>query len=47
MSPRQKARVTRMAIGGGALLALVAFGLWLVAGRASATAAGGWAEVRR
>lgn len=46
MSPRQKARVTRVAIGGGALLALLAFSLWLMAGRASATAAGGWAEVR-
>lgn len=45
MSPRRR-RMTRFAVGGAVLLAFLA-GLWLVAGRASATAAGGWAEVRR
>ena len=49
MNPRRKriARIARFAVSGGVLLAFLA-GLWLVAGRASATAAGGdWAEVRR
>ncbi len=46
MSPRRR-RITRFAVSGAVLLAFLA-GLWLVAGRASATAAsGGWAEVRR
>lgn len=46
MSPRRK-RITRFAVSGAVLLAFLA-GLWMVAGRASATAAGGdWAEVRR
>jgi RND family efflux transporter MFP subunit len=39
--------MARMAASGGALLILVGLVLWLVAGRASATAAGGWTEVRR
>jgi hypothetical protein len=46
MSPRRR-RIARFAVSGVVLLAFLA-GLWLVAGRASATAAsGGWAEVRR
>jgi HlyD family secretion protein len=44
MSPRRR-RVTRFAAG-GALLAAAVLGLWLVAGRAGATATGDWAEVR-
>jgi HlyD family secretion protein len=46
MSPRRR-RMARMAASGGALLILVGLVLWFVAGRASATAAGGWTEVRR
>lgn len=46
MSPRRR-RITRFAVSGVVILAFLA-GLWLVAGRASATGAGGdWAEVRR
>jgi HlyD family secretion protein len=45
MSPRQR-RVTRFAVSGAALLAVV-LGLWLVAGRAAASGTGDWAEVRR
>ncbi len=45
MSPRRR-RMTRFAVGGAVLLAFLA-GLWLVSGRASAKAAGGWAEVRK
>jgi HlyD family secretion protein len=45
MSPRQR-RITRFAASGVALLAL-AVCLWLVAGRASASAGGDWVEVRR
>lgn len=44
MSPRRR-RVTRFAAG-GALLAAAVLGLWLVAGRAGASATGDWAEVR-
>ncbi|HEX6864398.1 MAG TPA: hypothetical protein VF414_16325, partial [Thermoanaerobaculia bacterium] len=39
-------RVTRFAAG-GVLFVAVALALWLVAGRASATGDGEWAEVRR
>ena len=45
MSPRQR-RYGRFAAAGGALVAAV-LGLWLIAGRASASAPGDWAEVRR
>jgi HlyD family secretion protein len=45
MSPRQR-RITRFAASGVAL-ALVAVLLWLMAGRASASAGGDWVEVRR
>jgi HlyD family secretion protein len=45
MSPRQR-RITRFAASGTALLA-AAVVLWLVAGRAAASAGGDWAEVRR
>jgi HlyD family secretion protein len=45
MSPRQR-RIARFAFGGAALLA-VAVALWFVAGRASASAEGDWAEVKR
>jgi len=45
MSPRNR-RVTRYAAGGAALLAVV-LALWLVAGRAAASAGGDWVEVRR
>jgi HlyD family secretion protein len=45
MSPRQR-RYTRFAAGGALLIGL-AVGLWLVAGRAAASGAGDWAEVRR
>src|SRR6476661_4371287 len=45
MSPRQR-RYTRFAAGGAVLIGL-AVSLWLVAGRAGATGAGDWAEVRR
>jgi len=45
MSPRQR-RITRFAASGVVLLAL-AVCLWLVAGRASASAGGDWVEVRR
>jgi HlyD family secretion protein len=44
MSPRRR-RLTRFAAG-GALLAALVLGLWLVAGRAGASATGDWAEVR-
>jgi HlyD family secretion protein len=46
MTARSRKRLTRFAAG-GALLAVVALGLWLVAGRAAASAEGDWAEVRR
>jgi HlyD family secretion protein len=46
MTARARRRLTRFAAG-GALLAVVALGLWLVAGRAAASAEGDWAEVRR
>ena len=45
MSPRQR-RVTRFAASGAALLAVL-LALWLVAGRAAASAGGDWVEVRR
>jgi HlyD family secretion protein len=45
MSPRRR-RYTRFAAG-GALLAAVALGFWLVSARAAASAGGGWIEVRR
>jgi HlyD family secretion protein len=45
MSPRRR-RVTRFAASGAVILALV-LGVWLVAGRASASAPGAWSEVRR
>jgi len=45
MSPRQR-RLTRFAASGTALLA-AAVVLWLVAGRAAASAGGEWVEVRR
>jgi HlyD family secretion protein len=45
MSPRQR-RATRFAVSGAALAA-VALGLWLTVGRAAASGAGDWAEVRR
>src|SRR3954454_7033671 len=44
MSPRRR-RITRFAAGGALLIALV-LGLWLVSGRAGASATGDWAEVR-
>ena len=45
MSPRRR-RITRFAAS-GVLLIAAALGLWLVAGRAAASGAGDWAEVRR
>ncbi|HKI06716.1 MAG TPA: HlyD family efflux transporter periplasmic adaptor subunit [Thermoanaerobaculia bacterium] len=45
MSPRQR-RITRFAASGAAL-AVVAVALWLISGRASASAGGDWAELRR
>ncbi|MEA2604187.1 MAG: rane fusion protein macrolide-specific efflux system [Acidobacteriota bacterium] len=45
MSPRRR-RIARFAAG-GALLAAVVVVLWLIAGRAGASPAGGWVEVRR
>jgi HlyD family secretion protein len=45
MSPRRR-RLARFAASGAALLA-AAVGLWLVAGRAAASATGDWVEVRR
>ncbi|HEV7506638.1 MAG TPA: efflux RND transporter periplasmic adaptor subunit [Thermoanaerobaculia bacterium] len=45
MSPRQR-RFARFAAG-GAVLAAAALGFWLVSARASASAGGGWMEVRR
>jgi len=45
MSPRQR-RFARVAAG-GAVLAAVAVGFWLVSARAAASAGGGWVEVRR
>jgi HlyD family secretion protein len=45
MSPRRR-RVTGVAASGAALLA-AGLALWLVAGRAAASASGDWAEVRR
>ena len=45
MSPRRR-RITRFAASGAAILALV-LGVWLVAGRAAASGAAGWTEVRR
>ncbi|HEX4499066.1 MAG TPA: efflux RND transporter periplasmic adaptor subunit [Thermoanaerobaculia bacterium] len=45
MSPRRR-RMTRFAASGAVILALV-LGVWLVAGRASASATGSWTEVRR
>ena len=45
MSPRQR-RITRFAASGAAL-AGAAVALWLVAGRAAASAGGDWVEVRR
>ncbi|MFL6197325.1 MAG: efflux RND transporter periplasmic adaptor subunit [Thermoanaerobaculia bacterium] len=46
MSPRQR-RYTRFAVSGAVVLAVLAFVLWLVAGRASAAGGGDWAEVRK
>jgi HlyD family secretion protein len=46
MTARARKRLTRFAAG-GVLLAVVALGLWLVAGRAAASAEGDWAEVQR
>ncbi len=48
MSPRQRhyRRYGRFAVAGGGLLVVV-LGLWLIAGRAAASAPGDWAEVRR
>jgi HlyD family secretion protein len=45
MSPRKR-RLARFAVGGAALLGLTV-SLWLVAGRAAASAGGDWVEVRR
>jgi HlyD family secretion protein len=45
MSPRRR-RITRFAASGAVLLALV-LGVWLVAGRAAASSAAAWTEVRR
>jgi HlyD family secretion protein len=45
MSPRRR-RITRFAASGALLLALIV-GVWLVAGRASASGTAGWTEVRR
>jgi len=45
MSPRRR-RIARFAASGAALLA-AAVALWLVAGRAAASAGGDWVEVRR
>src|SRR4051812_49866384 len=45
MSPRRR-RIAGIAAG-GALLVAVALGSWLVSARASASAGGGWVEVRR
>jgi HlyD family secretion protein len=44
MSPRRR-RVARF-VAGGALLVALALGFWLVSARASASAGGGWMEVR-
>lgn len=46
MTARARKRLTRFAAG-GSVLAAVALGLWLVAGRAAASGQGDWAEVRR
>jgi HlyD family secretion protein len=46
MTARARKRLTRFAAG-GSVLAVVALGLWLVAGRAAASGQGDWAEAQR